>query len=109
MVFIYGGGLAVGSSNEYGQEGVINWMVPKGIVMVTFNYRVGPWGFFSTGDSNAPGNYGFWDQTLALQWVKDNIDRFGGDPNKVTVFGESAGAISTSFLALSPHSRGKRP
>jgi len=63
-------------------------------------------GFLSTGDAAAPGNYGLLDQIMALQWVKDNIAAFHGNPNKVTIFGESAGAGSVSILLLSPLSKG---
>jgi carboxylesterase type B len=64
-------------------------------------------GFFTTGDDQSPGNYGLWDQTFALRWVKEHIAAFNGDPNKITVFGESAGGASTDWLSLSPYSRGQ--
>ena len=64
------------------------------------------WGFFSTGDENAPGNYGLMDQILALKWVKDNIGHFGGDPKRVTIFGQSSGGASVGFHLLSPYSEG---
>lgn len=70
------------------------------VIIVTVNYRVGPLGFFSTGDSEAPGNYGMWDQHLAMQWVKGNIASFGGDTENITVFGESTGAQYAIFQAL---------
>lgn len=79
----------------------------KDVVVVSINYRLGFFGFLSTGDENARGNFGLWDQTLALKWVKENISYFGGDPENVTIFGQSAGAASVDFLTLSPHSRGK--
>ena len=77
--------------------------------LVVPNYRVGALGFFSTGDEVAPGNYGFKDQNLALRWVQENIEAFGGDPNRVTIFGTSAGAASVIFHLLSPASHGKFP
>ena len=63
-------------------------------------------GFLSTEDADAPGNYGLLDQTLALEWVKDNIVYFGGNPDSITIFGESAGAASVHLQMLSPHSKG---
>uniref|UniRef100_A0A8R1EIX4 Carboxylic ester hydrolase n=1 Tax=Caenorhabditis japonica TaxID=281687 RepID=A0A8R1EIX4_CAEJA len=73
--------------------------------MVTLNYRVGVLGFFSTGDEVCRGNFGLWDQTLALKWVQKHIASFGGNPNNVTIFGQSAGGVSVDLLSLSPHSR----
>lgn len=64
-------------------------------------------GFLSLADDEIPGNYGFKDQVLALKWVQKNIEKFGGDPNKVTIFGHSSGAASTHFHMLSPLSKGK--
>jgi carboxylesterase type B len=105
MVFIHGGGFSLGSSLEYGVEGITEWIVPKGVIFINFHYRLGLWGFFSTGTDEAKGNYGLWDQSLLLNWVRDNVEHFGGDPNKITVFGESAGSFSTSWQTVSPHSR----
>lgn len=76
-----------------------------GTIVVTFNYRVSVFGFLSTGDLECPGNMGLFDQLLALQWVNQNIMAFGGDPGMVTLFGESAGATSVSYLMVSPKSR----
>ncbi|GFU21170.1 neuroligin-4, X-linked, partial [Nephila pilipes] len=77
------------------------------VVVVTFNYRLGYLGFLATGDTNSPGNYGILDQIAALDWVKQNIDVFDGDPNKITVFGSGAGATCASLLAISPLSKRK--
>ena len=81
MVYFHGGGYLVGDGGAdfYGAE----WFMDYGVVLVTVNYRLGPLGFLSTGDEAAPGNQGLWDQRLALEWVRDNIAAFGGDPNKV--------------------------
>lgn len=104
MVWVHGGALVMGSGGE--RSGVK--LTEKGIVLVTINYRLGPFGFFphrllsqeSTVD--ASGNQGFRDQIAALKWVRENIEKFGGDPMDVTIFGESAGAWSMSVLQASP-------
>ncbi|CAG2107112.1 unnamed protein product [Medioppia subpectinata] len=75
------------------------------VVVVTINYRLNVFGMLYTGaEGTASGNQALWDQALALEWVSDNIKYFGGDPDMVTVFGESAGAISTALRTLSPFS-----
>ncbi|XP_043209748.1 juvenile hormone esterase-like [Amphibalanus amphitrite] len=104
MVYIHGGGFYVGSgdSDIYGPH----YFMDEPVVLVTFNYRLGPFGFFTTHDEAAPGNYGLLDQVLLLQWVQDNIAAFGGDPKLVTIFGQSAGGASVSLLVLSPLGRG---
>ncbi|KAK2164457.1 hypothetical protein LSH36_63g06038 [Paralvinella palmiformis] len=100
MVFFYGGAYAVGTAEMYpGQE----LATDGNVVVVTVNYRVNVMGFFSTGDDAAPGNYGLWDAKAALQWIKDNIIYFGGDPDTITVFGQSAGSGITEHCLLSPH------
>ena len=76
------------------------------ICTCTFYYKSKLTGFVSTNDEVAPGNYGLYDQRLALQWVQDNIVHFGGDPNKVTIFGQSAGAGSVGLHMVSPGSQG---
>jgi len=110
MVWIHGGGFVAGSSSEPRQDG--QNLAKKGVVVVSFNYRLDIFGFFA--DSalakesahHAAGNYGLLDQVAALQWVKDNIAAFGGDPQNVTIFGESAGSFSVSALMATPLSRG---
>ncbi|KAK0069681.1 carboxylesterase 1C [Biomphalaria pfeifferi] len=102
MVWIYGGGFIMGSSAIY--DGAA--LARKGVVVVTFNYRLDAFGFLSTEDDVIPGNFGLLDQIFALKWVKENIANFGGNPNQVTIFGESAGACSVSILTLSPLAKG---
>ncbi len=111
MVFIYGGAFVYGSSAEPTYDGA--YAAARGdVVVVSLNYRIGALGFLaglkdkSTGEE-INGNYGFLDQILALKWVQENISAFGGDPSKVTIYGESAGAMSTGLhLVSSPASKG---
>ena len=98
MVYIHGGGYEFGTAITY--PGDI--LVQQGVVLVVIQYRLGPFGFLTTGDSAAPGNFGMLDQVEALKWVKDNIENFGGNPNKVTIFGASAGGLSVCLHLLSP-------
>uniref|UniRef100_A0A8R1HYR2 Carboxylic ester hydrolase n=1 Tax=Caenorhabditis japonica TaxID=281687 RepID=A0A8R1HYR2_CAEJA len=105
MVFIHGGGYELGASGDYCAYSLSGTLPLKDVVVVTINYRLGVLGFLTTGDEVCHGNFGLWDQTLALKWVKEHIASFGGDPNSVTVFGQSAGGASTDLLSLSPHSR----
>lgn len=104
MVFIHGGGFKEGSGSSllYGPE----FLVAKGVVLVTFNYRLNVHGFLCLGIKDAPGNAGLKDQVAALKWVQKNIRAFGGDPDNVTIFGESAGGASVSYHLLSPMSKG---
>lgn len=104
MVFIHGGGFRDGSGSPvlYGP----NYLVKKGVILVTFNYRVEILGFLCLGIKEAPGNAGLRDQLEALKWIKKNIKAFGGDPDNITVFGESAGSASVMYHLLSPLSKG---
>nr|WCC58185.1 carboxylesterase [Pharsalia antennata] len=104
MVFIFGGGFRDGASsyNVYGPD----FLLEKDVVMVSFNYRVGPFGFLSTGDDVVPGNAGLKDQLLALKWTKQNIGLFGGNSSEITIFGQSAGAASVGYHILSKQSAG---
>ena len=110
MVWIYGGGFTGGSGGLQWYDG--ENLAAKGPVIVTFNYRLGSLGFFAHPElakesgHNASGNYGMMDAIAALQWVKRNINAFGGDPNNVTVAGESAGAIMVGALVGSPQAKG---
>ena len=82
-----------------------NFMDTQSVVIVTMNYRLGALGFLSLGNEDVPGNAGLRDQTMALGWVKENIGRFGGDDEKITIFGESAGGSSVASHLLSPLSK----
>jgi len=110
LVWIYGGGFSFGSTAEPGYEGTK--LARKGVVLVSIAYRVGQLGFLahpelSTENPNhVSGNYGLLDQIAGLEWIQKNIAAFGGDPDKVTIFGESAGGISVSMLCASPLAKG---
>ena len=110
LVWIYGGGFSFGSTAEPGYNG--GKLAKKGVVLVSIAYRVGQLGFLAHPELSAEnpdhvsGNYGILDQIAGLQWVKNNIAAFGGDPNRVTIFGESAGGISVSMLCASPLAKG---
>ena len=103
MVWIHGGGYIVGSAVQ--TDGSI-LATKGGVIVVTVNYRLGVFGFLSLNDAVSAGNYGIWDQILALKWVKDNIRSFGGNPDSITIFGESAGGFSVSLLSLIPQNQG---
>ena len=107
MVWIHGGGFEFGASADPSTDG--SRLAQKGVVLVSFNYRVGVLGFMAHPelDREGPsGDYGLQDQLAALRWVQSNIARFGGDPNNVTVFGESAGAHAIGMLMASPLAKG---
>ncbi|XP_053380962.1 cholinesterase 1-like [Mercenaria mercenaria] len=103
MVWIYGGSFMHGFSDIYVADNLATY---GNVIIVTFNYRISVWGFLSTGDEYAPGNYGLWDQHMAIKWVHDNIAVFGGDTERITVFGESAGSASVIFQTLYPGNKG---
>jgi para-nitrobenzyl esterase len=118
MLWIHGGALVVGESDDYNPQR----LVEQGVIVVTVNYRLGALGFLAhpalsaeaadpdndNDSDHAPssGNYGIMDQQLALHWVRENIAGFGGDPNNVTIFGESAGGLSTFSNLVSPRAAG---
>lgn len=110
MVWIYGGGFQAGSTSESRQDG--EQLAQQGVVVVSMNYRLGIFGFLVHPDlakesgRNSAGNYGLLDQVAALQWARQNISAFGGDPANVTIFGESAGSFSVSTLMASPVVKG---
>ncbi|XP_043981767.1 carboxylesterase 3 [Gambusia affinis] len=103
MVWIHGGGLVMGAASQYDYS---SFTAYENVVTVIIQYRLGILGFLSTGDEHAKGNWGLLDQLAALRWVQENIEAFGGDPQSVTIAGESAGSISASILTLSPLSKG---
>ncbi|KAF6745937.1 triacylglycerol lipase 3 [Ephemerocybe angulata] len=106
LFWIYGGGFFIGSSNQYDGKDLVARSVERGtpIIYVNINYRLGPLGFPQGQEAHDKGalNLGILDQTAALEWVQANIHAFGGDKNKVTIFGESAGAMSIGVLYLNP-------
>lgn len=109
MVWIYGGAFIGGGTNWPMYDGTR--LAEKGVVLVTVAYRVGVFGFLAHADlskesGHGSGTYGLQDQIASLKWVRDNIAKLGGDPQRVTVFGESAGGISISMLAASPQAKG---
>jgi para-nitrobenzyl esterase len=110
MVWIYGGGFTTGGTSENRQDG--EFLAHRGVIVVSMNYRLGVFGFFAhpelaaESSNNASGNYGLMDQTAAIAWVRRNIAAFGGDPNNITLFGESAGSFSVSAQIASPLAKG---
>jgi len=116
MLWIHGGGLTIGSATDQISSRLVydgSAFAKKGVVLVSINYRLGAFGFMAPRamvgealDQPAAGNYGLLDQIAALKWVRDNISQFGGDPNLVTIFGESAGGVSACALLAVPAARG---
>uniref|UniRef100_A0A5F9CNP2 Carboxylic ester hydrolase n=1 Tax=Oryctolagus cuniculus TaxID=9986 RepID=A0A5F9CNP2_RABIT len=103
MVWIHGGAFTMGMASMCDGSALAAF---EDVVVVTIQYRLGVLGFFSTGDQHATGNWGYLDQVAALRWVQQNIAHFGGNPGRVTIFGESAGGMSVSSHVLSPMSQG---
>lgn len=110
MVWLYGGGNTAGETDAPYLDGTS--LSRRGVILVSVNYRLGIFGFFThpglTAESthHSSGNYGLLDQIAALKWIHDNIAKFGGDPGRVTVFGQSAGGIDTAYIAASPLAKG---
>src|SRR5215831_13224736 len=110
IVFAYGGGFNSGAGSEPRYDGEA--LAKKGVVFVTFNYRLGVFGYLAhpeltaESDHHASGNYGMMDFIAALKWVQRNISNFGGDPKRVTIMGESAGAFMVATLTGSPEGKG---
>lgn len=103
MIWIHGGGNVVGEAEMYDGS---NLALTGDVIVVTINYRVGVFGFLTTGNQVLPGNNGLWDQLLAIKWVKENILAFGGNPNSITLFGQSAGSYDACTLMISSASEG---
>jgi para-nitrobenzyl esterase len=110
MIWIHGGSFKRGGSSQALYDGEA--LARKGVLVVTFNYRLGAFGFLAHPELSkestygASGNYGLMDQIAVLKWVKENIAAFGGDPGRVTIFGESAGATAVCMLMVSPQAQG---
>jgi acetylcholinesterase len=99
MFWIHGGGFGTGDATDsiYGP----GYLLDRDVILVAAQYRLGPMGFLDLGKEEVAGNQGLWDQRVALQWVQKNIASFNGDPNRVTIFGESAGSMSVMYHTLS--------
>ncbi|KAI8480720.1 Neuroligin-3 [Branchiostoma belcheri] len=104
MVFIHGGWWSSGTGAMY--DGTVLASYGK-VIVVTFNYRLGVFGFLSTGDGSAMGNAGLWDQVRALEWIQKYIKYFGGNPNNVVIFGSGSGAACVNLLMMSPNVKAK--
>ena len=110
LMWIHGGAYMHGSGSEVEFDG--EGFAKKGVILVTINYRVGALGFFThpelekENEEGISGNYGFWDQIFALKWIYENIENFGGDKNKITVAGQSAGCMSTQTLISTEETKG---
>ena len=103
MFWIHGGGLSVGSASESLYE-MSTMVAMSDVIGVTINYRLGHFGFSYFEGTDATGNQGFLDQSLALKWVYENAERFGGDRSRITIFGESGGAWAVNFHLFYPGS-----
>lgn len=102
IVYIHGGGFEGGTAIYHGPE----YLMDRDIILVTIQYRLGAFGFMAVGRADVTGNQGLKDQTLALRWVQANIHHFGGDPDRVTISGLSAGSFSVTAHMISPMSQG---
>lgn len=103
LVWIHGGGFIDGFGGRYiyGPKHLVN----KNVILISINYRLGPYGFMCLDIPSVPGNQGLKDQLLALRWIKENVRAFGGNVNQITIMGESAGGISVNYHLLSPHEK----
>ena len=103
LIYVHGGKFLVGASNDYAPEVLV---AVNDVIVVTINYRLSVFGFLSSGEMNAPGNMGLWDQHLAIKWVRFNIASFGGDIKSITLIGQSAGSASVFYQSMFPGNRG---
>lgn len=101
VIFIHMGAFYYGSGNIYGPD----FLIDKDIIVVTFNYRLGPFGFLTLDTPEYSGNMGLKDQALALKWVHENVHAFGGDRNQITLYGSSVGAAGANLHMISPTSK----
>ncbi|KAE9547166.1 hypothetical protein FO519_009621 [Halicephalobus sp. NKZ332] len=106
LVFIHGGGFIGGSSNKYGYESFADHFASERILVISVQYRTGFLGFLSTGEENLPGNLGLWDLAFALRFIRNLLPELNGDPDYITVFGQSAGSAAAHALSISPHTSG---
>lgn len=104
MFYLHGGGYTMGNGNV--QFAGPEYLLENDVILVTGNYRLGAFGFFTMDNDHFNGNYGLKDQVMMMKWIQENIHFFGGDRNKVTVFGDGAGAASIGFHMMSPMSKG---
>jgi carboxylesterase type B len=105
MVWIHGGSFSSGSISIPFYDGSV-LAANNDVIVVSINYRLGIFGFLYADETDMSGNYGLYDQVLALKWIKNNIKSFGGNPNNIVIFGESAGGISIGYHMISPLSEG---
>jgi len=103
MMWIHGGAFIINRATEGGD---LTRLVEQDVVVVSINYRLGPLGFMTFGNDVVSGNMGLKDQNMAIQWTRENIANFGGDPDKITLFGQSAGGMSVHAQVLSPYNKG---
>lgn len=106
MFWIQGGGFNDGGHPNYDNNALGDNFVSRGVIIVQVDHRQGPFGFFTTGTSDAPGNWGVWDTLEALRFVRTYINAFGGDSNRITIMGEESGAVMSELLFLSPLASG---
>lgn len=111
MVYIHGGEFQYGGKDFFKPDFLLQagglTTSATNFIVVTINYRLGVLGFLSTDDYNAPGNNGIHDQVLALRWINENIAKFGGNPQNVTIMGHDAGSVSVSFHLLNSETNSK--